>query len=208
MAKYGILKSAVNNGLESELISVFIAPLTIESKKISLISETMGMVRRGTYSDNQRWEVTCGMRPNNDADMFAQQVVAGFSDSFHIRMPQLMSKKKIVSNIVFSADKAYSGGAPSVGLTGGGGVNLPVGHFIKFSGHDKVYMVTASSYSNGLNIVRLMPKLRKAIVAGEEITYGANVTMRVLYGDNAPTAISYTDGILSRYDSLQFVEAL
>ena len=208
MAKYGILKSAVNNGLESELMAVFTAPLTIESKKISLISETMGMVRRGTFSDNQRWEITCGMRPRDDAEMFAQQVTAGLSESFYIRMPQIMTKKKIPENISYSTDAAYSGGKNTVSFLGGGGVILPVGQFIKFTGHDKVYMVVASSYSGGKNTVKLLPKLRKAVVSGENITYGSKVTMRVLYGDGAPTIISYADGILSRYDSLQFVEAL
>ena len=208
MAKYGILKSAVNNGLESELMAVFTAPLTIESKKISLMSETMGLVRRGTFSDNQRWEITCGMRPLDDAQMFAQQVSAGFSESFYIRMPQTMTKKKIPDNIVYSSFEAYAGGKSSLSISGGAGVILPVGQFIKFAGHDKVYMVVASSYSLGRNTIKVEPKLRKAVVAGEQLMYGAKVTMRVLYGDGAPTVISYADGILSRYDSVQFVEAL
>ena len=106
MAKYGILKSSTNTGLDTELIAAFSAPLSITSRKPSLVTETLTLKRKTAYTDIQRWEIQTGLVPLADASqMFMHNVVNGYSESFYVRMPQIYRIKNLpntLSPIVFA----------------------------------------------------------------------------------------------------------
>ena len=100
MARYGILKSSTNTGLNSELIATFSAPLSIISKKPSLVTETLTLKRKTAYTDIQRWELQTGIVPVADASqLFMHNVVNGYSESFYVRMPQIYREKKLSTNL-------------------------------------------------------------------------------------------------------------
>ena len=90
MAKYGILKSSTNTGLDTELIAAFSAPLSITSRKPSLVTETLTLKRKTAYSEIQRWEISTALAPlTNSSEIFMHNVVNGYSESFYVRMPQI-----------------------------------------------------------------------------------------------------------------------
>ena len=210
MAKYGVLRSSVNTGIDSELIAVFSAPLSIMSKKPSLLTETLTLKRKTAYTDIQRWEIQTGLVPLADASqMFMHNVVNGYSESFYVRMPQIYRIKNLpntLSPIVF-ANTAVA--TSTLNIAGLGGLILPVGEFIKFASHSKVYMIKESSLlGDNVNTINIFPGLINPITINENVSYGTKVTMAAKYGDDNQIGVTYQDGILAQYDSLSLIEAL
>jgi len=210
MAKYGILKSSTNTGLDTELIAAFSAPLSITSRKPSLVTETLTLKRKTAYTDIQRWEIQTGLVPLADASqMFMHNVVNGYSESFYVRMPQIYRIKNLpntLSPIVF-ANTAVA--TSTLNIAGLGGLILPVGEFIKFASHSKVYMIKESSLlGDNVNTINIFPGLINPITINENVSYGTKVTMAAKYGDDNQIGVTYQDGILAQYDSLSLIEAL
>ena len=96
-----------------------------------------------------------------------------------------------------STDPSYGPniGSTAVGVSGGSGT-FKAGDLIKFSGHDKVYMVTSDCNLDGSSIDRLEfePKLRAA-VGGNTITYD-NVPIKVYLDEDE---VSFSVGIDNLY---------
>ena len=210
MTKYGILRSATNTGSAADLICTFTAPLSIISNKPTYTSETLTLRRRSIYTDIQRWEIQTGMAPvDNGAEMLVHNTITGYTESFYIRMPQVFRKASIPDklNPVASAGVAPQGTV--IVLSGLGKHVLPVGEFIKFAGHSKVYMVKASRKAgDNLNEITIFPPLMKTLTANEAVSYGDHVTMLAKYGEDTKIGISYMDGILAKIDSISLIEAL
>jgi len=209
MAKYGILRSATNTGQDSELIAVFAAPLSINSNRPSLINDTLTLKRKASYSDIQRWEIETALVPfENPSEFLVQNVAAGYSEPFFIRMPQIYRSEKISQTLAPKVFAAVSAGNTTVNITNAG-AGLPVGEFIKFAGHSKVYIVKASTSIGGsVNQLTIFPKLSKSIALNESVLYGDKVSMAAMYGDDSKIGISYIDGILSQVDSITLIEVL
>lgn len=210
MAKYGILRSSTNTGSDAELIATFSAPLTIASNKPSLINETLSLKRKSAYSDVQRWEITAALMPNADSsEMLVHSVVNGYSEKFYVRMPQIYRKTNLSNNMTLTVFADKAGGEDIVNIAGLGANILPIGEFIKFAGHGKVYMVKESSrLGTNVNQVKLFPKLVNEVFANENVAYGNKVTMAAMYGDDTTIGVSYTDGILAQYDNISLIEVL
>lgn len=212
MARYGILKSSTNTGSDADLIATFTAPLSIESMKPNLMNETVTLKRKIAYTDIQRWEINAGLIPTRDAaELMVHSVVNGYSEGFYIRMPQIYRKaQSIPDNVTFQVASDVEAGIASIQLICSSGSKiLPVGEFIRFQGHSKVYMVSSStSLSNGINQIEVFPKLVKAIDANEPVSFGSKVTMAAMYGDDAKIGITYVDGIMAQMDQITIIERL
>ena len=210
MAKYGILKSSTNTGLDTELLGVFSAPLSITSKKPSLLVETLTLKRKTAYTEIQRWELQTGIVPVADASqLFMHNVVNGYSESFYIRMPQIYRAKNISNTLTPTVFANTAVAVSTVNLAGLGGQLLPVGEFIKFNSHSKVYMVKESVLlGSDVNTITIFPALVSAITVNEAVGYGTKVTMAAKYGDDNQIGVTYQDGILAQFDSISLIEAL
>ena len=136
-------------------------------------------------------------------------VVNGYSESFYVRMPQIYRVKNLpntLSPIVF-ANTAVA--TSTLNIAGLGGLILPVGEFIKFASHSKVYMIKESSLlGDNVNTINIFPGLINPITINENVSYGTKVTMAAKYGDDNQIGVTYQDGILAQYDSLSLIEAL
>ena len=210
MAKYGILRSSTNTGNDGELVCTFIAPLSIISNKPTYANETVTLKRRAIYTDIQRWEIEAGMAPVEDgSDWFVHNVTNGYSETFFVRMPQIYRKKNISDKLTPKVFADVAGKLDEIYVKDMVSLALPVGEFVRFKGHGKVYMVKESvKVDGGLNRITIFPKLIQEIAANEEIEYGSRVTMRAKYGDSNKIGISYTDGILAQVDQITLIEAL
>ena len=210
MTRYGILKSATNTGSAAELICTFTAPLTIISNKPTYTSETLTLRRRSIYTDIQRWEIQTGMAPvDNGAEMLVHNTITGYTESFYVRMPQVFRKTSISNKLNPTVTVGVAPQSTVIVLNGLGNNVLPVGEFIKFAGHPKVYMVKESSKTvNNLNEITIFPPLMKNLANDEAVSYGDHVTMLAKYGEDTKIGISYIDGILASIDSISLIEAL
>ena len=210
MTKYGILKNDTNTGNDAELICVFTAPLSIISNKPTYTSETLTLRRKSIYTDIQRWEIQTGMAPvTNGADMLVHNTIAGYTETFNVRMPQIYRRKTISNKLNPSVHADMPAKSSQLFIEGLGSNTLPPGEFIRFTGHSKVYMVKESTRTvDGLNDIKVFPPLLKAVQSDEPVMYGSRVTMLAKYGDDTKIGITYTDGILAQVDSISVIEAL
>lgn len=209
MAEYGLLRSSTNTGLRSELIAIFTAPLSIISKKPNFSSETVTLKRRSVVTDIQRWEITAGIQPFEGAsELLVHSVVNGYTDAFYARMPQPYIDSPIPDNLTPTSSQLYQAGIDALTFQSMNGEVLPVGSFIKFAGHSKVYMIKSTTLGGTLNHVTIFPKLTHAVGISEVVYYGSRVTIAVKYANDAQIGITYRDGILATIDSIGLIEAL
>lgn len=205
MALYGVLKSATNTGIDSELSSVFATPLSVTSKNANKFSETLSLRRITSASSAQRWEIEAVMAPEqNNASAIVASVLCGSSSLCYIRMPQ---PPNIVATGAPTLSATATKGTQVVSYTGG---SIPVGSFIQLGVHSahtdnrKVYLVTESSASQ----LTVFPPLNSTKASGLSIVINEKVTMYGLLDNNNVSGITYSDGILSSMGTIRVVEAL
>lgn len=207
MADYGILRNTTNTGLTSELIAILTAPVSIKSNRPDFVSDSLSLKRRAVISENQRWEISGGLQPfDNVGEFFANLIVNGNSTPFYIRVPQIYRSTRIPDNLTPSTSSSYVAGGNTVTVSNMGAYTLPVGEFVRFANHSKVYMVKQAIYDGGVNHLTLFPKLHASLAINEAMTYGAKVTMGVYYDESV--SLEYQDGILATINNVTFIESL
>jgi len=72
------------------ILASFVVPMTLVSKKQSIVSDTLSMKRIGSRQAGQRWELETKLFPlNTDANgLFAHMVDKGYTEKFNIIVPQ------------------------------------------------------------------------------------------------------------------------
>jgi hypothetical protein len=215
MAFYGVLTSSDprsgNTGLESELSSVFSAPLSIDSNQVAFETDTVTLKRRARRSEPQRWEIdTAISRLGPSTNYLVQSVVCGNTEQFFVRMPQPPETFYMQEGIAAKANADYGAMSENVGVVHASLFNNPIprGMFVQFAGHTKVYMVRESTVSGTTNTLRLFPKLVKPVAFNEQIYYGARVSMSAMYASGTKIGITYDDGILANVTGVKIVERL
>lgn len=211
MAKeYGILRSLTNTGLNSELIASFAAPLSIASNTPRFSSDTITLKKRTSQSDAQRWEITAALMPKEDpSELMIHTVDYDTSRPFPVRMPQLFRNTNIPEGLEVKVFTSAIGGDDEITLTVPSGKTLPIGEFVKFAGHSKVYLIkSAINNGDGTNKIKIKPSLRKNVVINEALHYGGNVTLTATYGEDTHIGVTYVDGVLAKVDSISLVEHL
>jgi hypothetical protein len=89
MSEYGILNSANNTGLDSEILLNFSTPLSIVSNQPSFVQDTMNLGRKASNQNVQRWEIEANFEPTNGSTNYLTHSVSnGYGSVFGIRMPQ------------------------------------------------------------------------------------------------------------------------
>lgn len=203
---YGVLKSSINTGVDSELQYVFSTPLKIISNQPAFVADTMSLKRKVNSQNVQRWEIETEIVPeNNSANFLIHSVKHGFTDVFRLRMPQVFTFTKIKQNLALTLTSTKFIGSSVIDITGVGSVDL-TGQFINFQGDSKVYLITSKG-DMGAGI-EIEPPLLKSIASNSTITYGDKTTMLARYDTDNQAGITYTDGILSSPGVVRYVEAL
>lgn len=210
MAKYGILKSSTNTGQDNELLAVFAAPLSVKSNRPALINDTLSLKRKTSYSDVQRWEIETALMPFEDPSNFlVQNITTGYSQAFYIRMPQVYRVNKISQDFNLKVSSNINASSSIITLNGTGVTSLPIGEFIKFQNHSKVYIIkNITTLTSSSAQIEIFPKLVKNIVTNEIVYYGDKVSMTAMYGDDTHIGIEYIDGILAQVDNISLIEVL
>ncbi len=176
----------------------FATPMQVISNQPVFAMDTVSLKRVTNSQDAHRWEIKTALAPtNNGYDFFIHSVINGYNTPFDIRMPQVYRGEGIYTQGEFTATGAA--GASIVAYTGGA---VPKGEFVKFSSHDKVYMVTANSNGSSLSI---FPKLKTAINGA--MFAGDNVVFKAKYDPSTILGMAYQNGILGDPGTVTFIEA-
>lgn len=138
-----------------------------------------------------------------DADFSFIAAQDGQVESFTIVPPVISSTKGTASGTVTVVNATSSApvlslaaGSKNVGVSGGSGT-LKKGDLIKFSNHDKVYMLTEDANLDGSTVDQLSfyPPLTTALTGGgQTITYNS-VPFKVYLNSDTATFSTSTDGL-------------
>jgi hypothetical protein len=138
-------------------------------------------------------------------ELQAHLIINGYGTTFTITTPQNVGAVLRRTTTVNPTFGDTSAGPSTANVTVNDGL-IPVGTFIKFSNHNKVYMVGADRSGPGL--LSIYPPLRVALTAGVTCTFREDVVMSVKYDTDTVIGMVYSDGILMDPGVVTMIEAL
>jgi hypothetical protein len=192
---YGIVKN-------NQVIARFTAPLSVLSNEPSFYSDSLSLKRQTVKRGVQRWEIEAGLEPlvQGANDLFLISLT-GHSTVVKVRVPQLydISKQNLPASFNVVTGSQNSNTLNVTGMNS----NIPVGTFIKFSNHSKIYTLI----STGLNTCQVYPKLIQSV--NNTFMYLDERVEGDFYLD--PTVLkgfSYIDGVLMELGTVTLVEKL
>jgi len=195
--------------LENGQVTIrFVAPTSIISNQPAFVKDTVSLKRQTNSQGVQRWEIKTNLEPSNySTDFLIHSVTNGYDQIFDIQVPQvyrLRDKNATTTTSIITASANAVSNTSSIYIQGNNG-SLSKGEFIKFSNHDKIYILTSNRIGNGT--INIYPPLLTDVSIGTGISYGANTTMKVRYDTDAVLGITFTDGILSDPGSITLIES-
>lgn len=196
---YGIY----DNGM---VIAKFTAPLSVVSNKPIFVSDSLSLKHRVAKRSAQRWEVSSNLEPlsYNANELFALFVRKGYSETVQITIPQNFGAAAARTSVSTVPTATGSASATSVAVVDNTGI-IPVGTFIRFANHSKVYMLTSTL--TGAGVMSIFPELRVA-VSGTVFSFKTDVLMNCYIETDTVMGMAYSDGILMDLGTVKLVEAV
>jgi len=188
-----------------------VAPFIIQSNEPTLAADSVSLRVRRVKQGAQRWELQFGV-VMEDSTGFLADMVSTFHETIQMEMPQLNIRGNTISsgtstNAVTTVTD-HLGGDDTVALTNANGT-IAKGRFVKFSDHDKIYLVKAEY--TGTGTISIFPSLRQNVTAGTTLLYrdGTDAITFTAFRDISDVSgITFVDGILSDGGAINLIEAL
>jgi len=194
-----------------------VTPFRLSSNEPVFSADSISLKVRRVKQGAQRWELEFNTIMTDPADTFAD-MITNFHNTVTLEMPQLNTRGETISqgtcNTLVSVSTAHSANDSTVTIDGMGiSTTIKKGRFVKFSNHDKVYLVTATSTASGLGVATLniYPSLRTEVPNDTQLLYrdGTDaITLTAFRDISNSQGIIYTDGILSEMGTISIIEAL
>lgn len=193
----------------TKIIAKFAAPMSVTSNHPTSLSDTLSLRRQSLRRSAQRWTISSNVEPlsYNAHQLFALLVTKGLSETLQVITPQNYGAKMALTSVSPSpsSSASASAGATQVLIQNASGI-IPVGTFIKFANHSKVYMLTSDSVSGSpLNVY---PPLRVDIPVDTSFKFKDDVIMTCYFDSDTIIGMAYTDGILMDNGTIALVEAV
>ena len=175
--------------------------------------DSVSLKKQRASQGAQRWELAFGVigEPDTQVDLFLSAAV-GIETATTMIMPQLnkvndRSTLDSTSTTLFGSTVAGSS-IVNVDASATTGL-LPKGSFIKFSNHDKLYVVTAdANFTTGSTAVSIYPTLKTTVAAADFMRTDAECTLTYLRSIDSATGITFTDGVLSSIGTVELIEVV
>jgi hypothetical protein len=187
-----------------------VAPFRITSNEPSLSADSVSLRFQRVRTGAQRWELEFGVIMQDSSAFFADSI-SSFHDIITMDMPQLNVGGQVISqgtsSSTITTSGAHAANESSIAITGATGT-ITKGRFLKFSNHDKLYIVK-DNYS-GTGDLEIYPTLRKALPAATTVHYKDTdpVTFVGIRDFTNISGIIYTDGVLSEAGNINLIEAI
>ena len=175
------------------------------NNNVKMTQSLSGRTQR-VKTGGQYWSFKLQSPPMTRADFFAQYSFIvqqdGQAESFTIVPPQISSTRGTATGtITVLDDSTYTGASIELGSTSvpvsntSNTGNLKKGDLIKFSNHDKVYMLTEDVDLDGssVNELNIYPALVSEVTGSTTVTY-TNVPFTVYFDSNALSFVTGADG--------------
>lgn len=193
-----------------KVIARFVSNMTLKDESIHVISDTLSLRRKATRKTPQRWVIESSVEPLREGaqSLMVNLVTKGYSGTVKVAVPQNYGAYlKNSANLDYSGVCSVSGTKSSsqVYLSS---VRTPIsaGTFVNFSGHTKVYMVTAD-FSGNSGALNIYPNLMKD-VNGSMVWKDGSVFMQAMYDMSTISGMTYSDGILMDIGTVKLVEVI
>ena len=188
-----------------------LAPFKITSNQPIYETDTVSLSKQRASQGAQRWELTFTTATSDatEADMLVG-MITGLATASTMTMPQIPSAVKGNTagvSLVISAGVAAGLSAVTVVSDG----IIKKGSFIKFSNHDKIYMVTAdvaASVALAPVAVAIYPSLRTAVAITDTFKTGSSAILTYYRDIDSTQGLTFTDGLLSNAGSISLTEAI
>ena len=159
--------------------------LGIKSIQNTIISKSVSGKKLARQIDGQRWAFTIKIITAKRSDVYGELMAfiikqRSGKENFTIVPPEVEDARGTASG---TPNGTASAGATSITLSGTGTGTLKAGDFIKFSNHDKIYMVVADQSDISTGSLTIEPPLTTA-VSSSDIQY-----------DNIPFTVHLTNDI-------------
>jgi hypothetical protein len=193
--------------------SQILAPLQITSNEPVYSTDSISLKQLRASQGAQRWELSFNVLTNDNAADLLLGSIDEIDSPRSMTMPQLkeVSDKNTLVVDTSSIAVAAAGGSSSVTVsrTSNSGL-LPKGSFVKFSNHDKVYIVKqgVSLFGIGNASISIYPALTSALTTSHSIVMGDSVDFTYYRSVDDITGITYMDGILADPGRITLIEAL
>jgi hypothetical protein len=193
-----------------------VAPFRLSSNEPVFSADSINLKVRRVKQGAQRWEMEFNVMMTDATNTFADMITT-FHDAVTLEMPQLNIRGEVISSGTSTSSITTSSGVELAGddtIAISGlvtGTTINKGRFIKFSSHDKIYMVTETVTGDGSDFLKIYPSLRQTITSGDQVLYRDDVdaiTFTAYRDISNVQGITYTDGILSDLGTINLIEAL
>ena len=187
--------------------ATILAPVTITSNQPIYETDTVSLSKQRASQGAQRWELsfTTVTTENTEADMLVG-MITGLATSATMVMPQIPSAAKgNTAGVSLVISVAAAAGLSAVTVVSDGVIKK--GSFIKFSNHDKLYMVTAD-VAAGTAPVSIYPSLRTAVAITDTFQTGTSAVLSYYRDIDTTQGLSFADGIISSVGTISLVEAI
>jgi hypothetical protein len=177
--------------------------IKITSVTPTLVSETHNLKRQVRQRGAQRWAIEASYSPmtrSQFAPIWAFVISKKGRYSTFSYIAETISNSSSSATGTLSTSASASSGAATVSATGLTG-SLKAGDFIKFSGHDKVYLLI----SDGSSGLAFEPPLMASVASGESITYNSVPFTMALANDAQEASLDINN---LNYFSLELIEVL
>lgn len=191
--------------------AAILAPLTISSNEPMFEADTISLSKQRASQGVQRWELSfkTATSKTTEADMLVG-VVTSLSTTATMVMPQLPSVvAQTTSGTSLPVGSGVAAGLSAVTVVNNG--TLKKGAFVKFSNHDKVYMVTedvAPSIASAPVSVPIYPSLRTAVTTSDVLHTGSSAVLTYYRDIDNLKGLQFSDGLLSSAGSISLTEAV
>jgi hypothetical protein len=195
--------------IENGVVTVrFVTPMSVVSNQPVFVADTLSLKRQVLSQGVQRWEISTNLEPsNNSADFLLHSVTNGYDKVFDIQVPQVFKKSGETSTAtVVQVNFAAAANSSTISCNING--SLLKGEFIKFSNHDKVYIVLNTVSSSISAQIQIYPPLRKPVSDSTLMLIKQEVVMKCRYDLSTALGITYVDGVLSDPGTVGFIEVL
>jgi hypothetical protein len=195
--------------IENGVVTVrFVTPMSVISNQPVFVADTLSLKRQVLSQGVQRWEIITNVEPSNtSADFLLHSVTNGFDKVFDIQMPQVYRRAGNTNTVsLLRTNEEMLPNSNNIIVNSNGVLNK--GEFIKFSNHDKVYLVLNTITAGNDITLNIFPNLIKPVPINTIILTGKDVILKARYDTATTIGISYIDGILSDPGTVGFTEAL
>jgi len=187
-----------------------LAPLTINSNEPMYDVDTISLKKQRASQNAQRWELSFNIVSEDPTNLLVN-TISGFDSTNTMVMPQInkIEDKLTVSGTLSVSSATAGANSVTISKVGISGI-IPKGYFIKFSNHNKIYMVLNELDFEGTGTLtcNLYPSLTEDLTGGETIYTESNAIITYYRDISDIKGITYSDGVLSDPGTINIIEAL